>query len=328
MAIPSVQDELEREVAAVRRFNRFYTQKIGVLGEGLLNSRFSLTEARVLYELAQREAATATELGRDLGLDAGYLSRILAGFERKKLLKRTPSPRDKRRHHLALTEKGRETFRPLDEGSRAEVASMLLPMPPAERHRLVRAMDTIAVALGGAMRDPARYVLRKPKPGDLGWIVHRQGRLYAEEYGWSVEFEALVAEIVAGFARHFDPARERCWIAERGGEVVGSVFLVKESDTVAKLRLLYVEASARGLGLGRRLVRECIEQARAFGYEKMTLWTNDILHAARKIYIDEGFRLMKEEKHRSFGKDLVGQYWEMPLRAHAGPARHRPRSRA
>jgi len=319
MAIPSAQDELERDVAAVRRFNRFYTQKIGVLDEGWLRSAFTLTEARVLYEIAHREPApSATELGRDLALDAGYLSRILAAFEKKKLLKRTPSPEDGRRYHLALTEKGRKSFAPMEEETRAEVAALLRRMPPSRRHALVQAMDTIEVAMAGDgeahdARPEISYVLRGPKPGDLGWIVHRQGRLYAEEYGWTAEFEGFAAEIVAGFSKHFDPARERCWIAERGGAVIGSIFLVKESETTAKLRLLYVDASARGLGLGRKLVEECIAQARAFGYRKLTLWTNDILDAARHIYLSQGFRLVKEEKHHSFGKDLVGQFWELKL---------------
>jgi DNA-binding MarR family transcriptional regulator/N-acetylglutamate synthase-like GNAT family acetyltransferase len=314
MALQSAQDELERDVAAVRRFNRFYTQKIGVLHEGFLNSRFTLAEGRVLYELAHRDRPTATEIGRELGLDAGYLSRILAEFERKRLLKRTPSPEDGRRYHLTLTDKGRDAFAPLDEASRAEVAALLQPMPEARRHRVVAAMDTIAGSLvpqGGA--EPPAVGLRGPRPGDLAWVVYRQARLYAEEYGWNAEFESLAVGIVADFAKNFDPARERCWIAERLGAPVGAILLVRESDTVAKLRLLQVEAAARGAGVGRRLVRECIAQARAFGYRKLVLWTNDILHAARRIYVAEGFRLTKEEKHHSFGHDLVGQYWELTL---------------
>lgn len=313
MAIPSPSDELERDVAAVRRFNRFYTRKIGVLGEGMHNSAFTLTEARVLYELAHRTQPTASEIGRALGLDAGYLSRILTDFETRKLVRRHSSKTDGRRSHLELTEKGRRAFAPLDEGARNGIAALLQPMPAVQRHRLLQAMDVIAAGLGGAPGEQGAYVLRKPKPGDLGWIVHRQGRLYAEEYGWNAEFETFAVEIMANFARNFDPNCERCWIAERGGEIVGSVFLVKESETVAKLRMLYVEASTRGLGLGRKLVQECIAQARAFGYRKLVLWTNDILHAARKIYLAEGFRLVKEERHRSFGKDLTGQYWELEL---------------
>ena len=314
MAIPSPQDQLENDVAAVRRFNRFYTQKIGVLHEGFLNSRFTLAEGRVLYELAHRDRPTASEIGRELGLDAGYLSRILAGFEKKRLLTRTASPQDGRRYHLALTEKGRNAFAPLDEGSRAEVAALLQPLPEARRHRVIEAMDTIAGTLAAPHGAEASSVLlRGPRPGDLAWVAHRQARLYAEEYGWNAEFETFAVEIVAAFAKNFDPARERCWIAERDGAPLGAIFLVKESDAVGKLRLLHVEAAARGLGLGRRLVAECIAQARAFGYKKLVLWTNDILHAARKIYVAEGFRLVKEEKHHSFGHDLVGQYWELEL---------------
>jgi DNA-binding MarR family transcriptional regulator/N-acetylglutamate synthase-like GNAT family acetyltransferase len=315
MAIPSPQDALERDVAAMRRFNRFYTLKIGVLKEGLLASRFTLTEARVLYELAHREAPTATELARDLGLDPGYLSRILAGFEKKRLLKRTPSPSDGRRFHLHLTEKGRATFAPLDEASLAEVAAMLEPLPGHQRHRLVDAMEAITVALDGGANaaEEGAWTLRAPRAGDLGWIIHRQGRLYADEYGWDASFEVLVAEIVARFAKNFDPAREKCWVADRGGTVLGSIFLVRESDRVAKLRLLYVEPSARGLGVGRGLVEACIVQARAFGYRELTLWTNDILHAARRIYEGFGFKLVRSEPHHSFGKDLVGQYWSLTL---------------
>jgi DNA-binding MarR family transcriptional regulator/N-acetylglutamate synthase-like GNAT family acetyltransferase len=322
MAIQSHQDELERDIAAMRRFNRFYTQKIGVLGEGWLHSPFTLTEARVLYEVAHRDAATATELSRDLGLDAGYLSRILGGFEKKKLLRRTPSESDGRRYHLSLTDKGRKTFAPLEESTRRDVAAMLDPMPPAQRQRMVAAMDAIEAAMGGeAARED--YVLRGPKPGDIPLVIARQARLYAEEYGWNDEFEVMASEIVVAFAKSFDPNKERVWIAERGGEVVGSIFLVKQSDSVAKLRLLYVDAAARGLGLGKRLVEECVAQARAFGYKKMTLWTNDILSAARRIYVGQGFKLVKEERHHTFGKDLVGQVWELDLEANECPAERR-----
>jgi DNA-binding MarR family transcriptional regulator/GNAT superfamily N-acetyltransferase len=317
MAIASVQDELERDVAAVRRFNRFYTQKIGVLQEGYLNSRFTLAEGRVLYELAHRDRPTASEIGRALGLDAGYLSRILAKFEKQRLLKRMPAPEDGRRYHLTLTEKGRKAFAPLDEASRTEIAALLQPLPETRRHQVVAAMDAIAGTLQApraeTLPEASAIVLRGPRPGDLAWVVQRQARLYAEEYGWNAEFETLALEIVAAFARNFDPGRERCWIAARDGVPVGAIFLVKESDTVGKLRLLHVEAAARGLGLGRRLVEECIAQARAFGYKKLVLWTNDILHAARRIYVAQGFRLTKEERHHSFGQDLVGQYWELTL---------------
>ena len=329
MALQSPQDDLERDVAAMRRFNRFYTQKIGVLSEGLLNSRFTLTEARLLYELAHRDNPTATELGRDLGLDAGYLSRILAGFEKKRLLKRTSSETDGRRYHLALTEKGRKAFAPLDEGSRGEIAALLQPMPLSDRDRLAKAMATIESMLGARdAESPPPYILRDPRPGDFGWIIHKQSRLYVEEYGWNGEFETMVGEILVAFAKNFDPKRERCWVAERNREVIGSIFLVKQSDTVAKLRMLYVDAAARGLGLGKRLVEDCVAQARAFGYKKMTLWTNDILQAARRIYVEQGFQLVKEERHHSFGKDLVGQFWELDLEARdkekgACPADHR-----
>jgi DNA-binding MarR family transcriptional regulator/N-acetylglutamate synthase-like GNAT family acetyltransferase len=322
MAIPSQQDELERDIAAVRRFNRFYTQKIGVLGEGWLHSPFTLTEARVLYEVAHRDAPTATELARDLGLDAGYLSRILASFEKKKLLKRTPSEADGRRYHLALTDKGRKTFAPLEESTRGDVAAMLEPMPPAQRQRMVQAMDAIESAMG-AEAAPQGYVLRAPEPGDIALVIARQAQLYTREYGWNGEFEVMAGEIAIKFAKDVDPKWERCWIAVRGGEVIGSVFLVKESETVAKLRLLYVDAAARGLGLGKRLVEECVAQARAFGYKKIVLWTNDILSAARRIYLGQGFKLVKEERHHSFGKDLVGQVWELDLEAKECPAERR-----
>jgi GNAT superfamily N-acetyltransferase len=252
------------------------------------------------------------------------LSRILAGFEQKKLLKRTPSETDGRRYHLSLTEKGRRAFAPLDEGSRTEIAALLQEMAAGDRGRLAQAMETIENLLGAAGAKPApTYILRDPRPGDLGWIIHRHGRLYAEEYGWDASFEVLVAGIVADFAKNLDPERERCWVAEADGQVVGSIFLVKESDAVAKLRLLYVDAAARGLGLGKRLVEECVAQARAFGYKKLTLWTNDILSAARRIYVAQGFKLAKEERHHSFGKDLVGQFWELDLEAKACPAERR-----
>jgi len=322
MAITSHQDALERDIAAVRRFNRFYTQKIGVLGEGWLHSPFTLTEARVLYEVAHRDNPTATELARDLGLDAGYLSRILAAFEKKKLLKRTPSESDGRRYHLSLTDKGRKTFAPLEEKTRRDVATMLGAMPPAQRQRMAQAMDAIEAAMGAASQ-PEGYVLRPPKPGDIMLAVSRQARVYCGEYGWNDEFEVMAAEIAMQFAKNFDPKWERCWIAERGGEVVGSIFLVKQSEEVAKLRMLYVDAAARGLGLGKRLVEECIAQARAFGYKRMTLWTNDILSAARHIYKAQGFKLVKEERHHMFGKDLVGQTWELNLEATECPAEHR-----
>ena len=300
-------------VDAVRRFNRFYTRRIGVLQEGLLQSPFSLAEARVLYELAHREAPAAAELGRDLGLDGGYLSRILRGLRRRGLVDRRPSASDGRQSLLGLTRRGRAAFATLDERSRREVGAMLDALPSGGPGRLVGAMGTIEQLLGGAPRTAAPYVLRAPLPGDLGWVVHRHGVLYAQEYAWDERFEALVAEIVARFVKRFDAKRERAWMAEADGEVVGCVFLVKQSRTVARLRLMLVEPRARGMGIGTRLVGECIRFARQAGYREITLWTNSVLRAARHIYEQAGFRLVHEEKHHSFGHDLVGETWDLKL---------------
>ena len=303
----------ENHIAAVRRFSRFYTGRIGVLREGLHDSPFSLTQSRVLYELANRTAPTATELARELNLDPGYLSRILRAFKQRGLIARTPSAKDGRQAHLSITSMGREAFAPLDRGSSAEVAAMLARLTDAERVKLTEAMGTIERLLGARPADAPPYVLRPHQPGDMGWVVSRHGALYAQEYNWDLDFEALVAEIVAAFIRNFDARRERCWIAEIDGAPVGSVFLVKQSEEVGKLRLLLVEPQARGLGIGARLVSECIRSARLCGYRTMTLWTNDVLIAARRIYERAGFRLVAEEKHRSFGHDLVGQNWELAL---------------
>jgi DNA-binding MarR family transcriptional regulator/GNAT superfamily N-acetyltransferase len=299
-------------VAAVRRFTRFYTNRLEVLRESLLDSAFSLTEARVLYELATRERPTAADLGRELALDAGYLSRILKRFEEGGLLARTRSDKDGRQAHLVLTAAGRAAFAPLDERSRAQVAGLLAGLSAPDRDRLVGAMRVIEGLLDPDPAPPS-YLLRPHRPGDMGWIVHRHGALYAQEYGWDETFEALVAGIAAEFIRDFSPKRERAWIAEKDGEIVGSVLLVRQSDEVAKLRLLYVEPKARGLGIGRHFVEECIRFARAAGYRRLTLWTNDVLHAARALYAKAGFRLAKTEPHRSFGQDLVGEFWEMEL---------------
>jgi DNA-binding MarR family transcriptional regulator/N-acetylglutamate synthase-like GNAT family acetyltransferase len=303
----------EDPIAAVRRFTRFYTGRIGVLREGLHDSPFSLAQSRVLYELANRDAPTAAELARDLRLDAGYLSRILRAFRQRGLIVRTPSDKDGRQIHLALTPAGRQAFAPLDRGSRDEVAAMLARLADGGRARLTAAMRTIEQLLGERQDDAPPYLLRPHQPGDMGWVVSRHGALYAQEYNWDLEFEALVAEIVAAFIRNFDAKRERCWIAEIDGAPVGSVFLVKQTDKVAKLRLLLVEPGARGLGIGARLVAECIRFARLTGYRTLTLWTNDVLVAARRIYEKAGFRLVEEEKHHSFGHDLVGQNWELGL---------------
>jgi DNA-binding MarR family transcriptional regulator/GNAT superfamily N-acetyltransferase len=297
----------------VRRFNRFYTRQIGLLGAGYLQSPFSLTQVRVLYELAHRDRPTAAGLSKDLGLDPGYLSRILQGFRKSGLIARERSRTDGRQSHLSLTEKGQAAFAPLNARSHDDIGVMLGELRTGEQDRLVDAMHTIEGLLGAEREHKGPYLLRPHQPGDMGWIVHRHGVLYAREYGWDEEFEALVASIVARFIKNLDPKRERCWIAEKDGEIVGSVFVVQRSKTVAQLRLLLVEPKARGLGIGSRLVDECIRFAREKGYRKLTLWTNDVLHAARRIYERAGFQLVKEEAHHSFGHDLVGQNWELKL---------------
>lgn len=305
---------LKENIHAVRVFNRFYTRQIGVLREALLKSPFSLTELRVLYEIAHRQQPTATELCQQLGLDPGYLSRILRGFEKRGLVRKSASEADGRQSLLGLTARGKQTFAALDTRQSAEVATMLRRLPATGQARLVQAMSVIETVLGGRPESKTPYILRTRQPGDMGWVVHRHGFLYAQEYGYDESFEALVAEIVAKFIQHFDPRRERCWIAEQDGEIVGSVFLVKKSKTVAKLRLLWVEPWARGLGIGKRLVDECLRFARQAGYKKMVLWTQSELPAARHIYQEAGFRLAQQKKHRSWGRDdLVAQVWELKL---------------
>jgi DNA-binding MarR family transcriptional regulator/N-acetylglutamate synthase-like GNAT family acetyltransferase len=307
------RNDLAPRVESVRRFNRFYTKQIGLLSEHILKSQFSLAEARVIYELAQREKATATEIGAELGLDAGYLSRLLAAFKKRGLISKKPSETDGRQSVIWLTDKGRKAFTELNAHSHGEVESLLGRLPQADQNRLIDAMRVIEEVLGARPEQKVPYVIRPHRPGDMGWVTHRHGVIYNEEYGWDEEFEALVAEIAAKFIRNYDPKRERCWIAERGGEVAGCVFLVKKSSTVAQLRLLLVEPSARGMGIGKRLVNECVRFARQTGYKKIALWTNSALHAARHIYEEAGFRLVKEEPHHSFGHDLVGQNWELKL---------------
>lgn len=304
---------METRIDAVRGFNRFFTRRIGVLREGLLHTPYTLTEARILFEVAHRDEPTASELARELGLDAGYLSRILSGLERRGLIERVRSQSDARRRLLSLTPEGGNAFSVLDARSREEVAEMLEGLSGSEQRRLLEAMRTIESILEKGLKYSEPFYLRTHEPGDMGWVVHRHGVLYAREYGWDERFEALVARIVADFINDFDPAKERCWIAEMNGERVGCVFVVKASDTVAKLRLLLVEPEARGLGLGSRLVEECIRFARARGYRTLTLWTNSVLEAARHIYEEKGFVLVDEEEHHSFGKDLVGQTWELVL---------------
>ncbi|HEX3538104.1 MAG TPA: helix-turn-helix domain-containing GNAT family N-acetyltransferase [Stellaceae bacterium] len=307
-----VSPGFEERVAAVRRFNRFYTRRIGVLQEGLLDSEFSLAEARVLYELAHRQSLIARELERDLRLDPGYLSRILRGFQRRGLIERTASSTDRRRRQLQLTAAGRAAFAPLDAASRAEIGALLKTLPEPAQCRAVASMQAIERLLDTASR-PREVVLRQHLPGDIGWVTARHGAIYAEEYGFDESFEALVAEIAAAFIKTYDPARERCWIAERDGVPLGSVFLVRHSEEIGKLRLLLVDPSARGLGIGRRLVAECVEFARVAGYRTLELWTQSILLAARNIYAATGFRLVKKEPHRSFGQALVGEHWELSL---------------
>jgi DNA-binding MarR family transcriptional regulator/GNAT superfamily N-acetyltransferase len=308
-----VKTNMDQRAESVRSFNRFYTRQIGVLHEKLLRSPFSLAEARVIYELAQHEKTTATDLSGELGLDPGYLSRILRSFKKRGLIDKQPSESDGRQSLLWLTEQGQKAYTRLNAASHGEIVAMLTGLKEGEQNCLIEAMHTIEALLGSKPEPKVPYILRPPQPGDMGWVVHRHGVLYALEYGWDEQFEALVAEIASNFIRNYDPKRERCWIAEKDGENVGSVFLVKQSDTVAKLRLLLVEPQARGLGIGNRLVKECVGFARQAGYQKVTLWTNDVLHAARHIYEKNGFQLVHSEPHHSFGYDLIGETWELCL---------------
>ena len=301
-------------VPAIRHFNRYYTRQIGLLQQGLLDSSLSLTEVRILYELAHHQGVTATDLCSALDLDPGYLSRILANFEKHGWIRRKPSPQDRRQSVLALTPRGQATITPLEERSNHQVKQMLSRIPPESQQQLVRCMQQIEEILNPAPKTAEPYLLRPHQPGDMGWVAFRHGVLYSEEYHYDERFEALVAEIAAEFIQSFDSKHERCWIAERNGERVGSVFLVRKSATISKLRLLLVEPSARGLGIGRRLVQECIRFARQAGYKKMMLWTQSELKAARAIYEKEGFKLVAEEKHDSWSrKNLVAETWELDL---------------
>ena len=301
------------QVGAVRRFNRLYTRHVGALREGLLGSPYTLTEARILFEVAQGSDLTATALGGTLGLDAGYLSRTLTRLERSGLLERQRSASDGRQRHLRLTAAGREAFAMLDSRANAEVRQHLGTLAARDRDRLLAAMRTIETLIEpGEARAPTVH-LRPHRPGDMGWVTHRHAVLYHQEYGWDGSFEVLVGEITARFIQEFDAQRERAWIAEANGEILGSVFCVRADETTAKLRLLLVEPHARGLGLGRRLVKDCIQFARGCGYRKLVLWTNSILGSARAIYVKLGFRLVAEEAHRSFGQDLLGETWELEL---------------
>lgn len=307
-----IETALEK-VEAVRQFNRFYTRQIGVLREGLLHSPYPLTEARILFELGHREHITATDLCRELGLDAGYLSRILSRLEQQGLIEKVRPENDGRQRLLRLTQEGSKAFSLLNRRSQEEITEMLSELNEDDQMHLLKAMQTVESLLTRGLKFSQPFFLRQPEPGDMGWVIHRHGVLYAEEYSWNEEFEALVAEIVADFSKRHDPERERCWIAERDGEMIGSIFLVQSSETVAKLRLLLVEPRARGLGLGTCLVEECIRFARQCGYQKVTLWTNSVLVEARRIYKKTGFKLIDQEGYHGFGQDLVGETWELLL---------------
>jgi DNA-binding MarR family transcriptional regulator/GNAT superfamily N-acetyltransferase len=299
-------------VATVREFSRFYTRRLGTLNEGLLETPWSLTEARVVFELAQAPSTDMAALRRSLALDSGYLSRLLARFDAAGLIARTVSAVDGRRQALALTAAGRKLFRTLDERSNKQVAALLAPLPDSDQEALVGAMRTLMRTLDERAA-PATLLLRGLRAGDLGWVVQRHGEVYAREYGWTQSFEALVARIVADYLDQHVPGRENAWIAELDGQRAGCVFCVRKDDETAQLRLLLVEAWARGHGLGARLVDECLRFARDSGYRRLMLWTNDVLVSARRIYLAAGFELVGEERHHSFGKDLVGQSWELRL---------------
>ena len=311
MAAAASARQRENRIAAVRQFTRFYTRQIGLLNEHLDDSPFSLTEVRVLYELAHRASTTATELGRGLAIDAGYLSRILRGFERQGLIVKAASPSDARQVLLSISARGRKTFAPLNASSERQVAALLERLPVPEQERLVSSMRAVESILTPRREVQPAIILRDHQPGDMGWVVYRHGVLYSQEYGYDERFEALVAEIVAHFIQKLDRKRERCWIAEREGERIGSVFLVRKSNTVAKLRLLLVEPATRGMGLGRRLVDECIGFARQAGYRKITLWTQSELAAARGIYRATGFTLVRKEPNPMLNS--IAETWEMKL---------------
>ncbi len=320
-----VVNNRQERIAAVRRFNRFYTRQLGVLRKNYLDSPYSLGEARLLYEIAQRRSPTATEIVRALDLDAGYLSRVLQNFEKRGLIQRKVFARDTRQSHVALSAAGRKAFAPLNRRSQREAGATLEKLKPADQTRLVEAMNTIETLLGaqadakpsaqadGKPLKASQIKLREPVPGDFGWIVTRHAELYAQEYGWVAPFEGVCAQIVADFVNNHDRKRERCWIAEIGGERVGTVMLAKDSAHVARIRLLLLEPQARGIGLGARLVGECIHFARRAGYRKITLWTHSVLTAARHIYQQAGFKLMRTERHRSWGKPVVSEHWDLVL---------------
>jgi DNA-binding MarR family transcriptional regulator/GNAT superfamily N-acetyltransferase len=311
--MPSATPSADR-ITAVRRFNRFYTRQIGVLRKGYLGSPFSLTEARILYELFRKSGRTAREIATALDLDQGYLSRALNAFEKRGLITRSTSKRDARQSHIALTARGRQAFGPLERRSQSEAGAMLKQLGGTDQSRLVAAMGTIENLLETPPEEGRSYMLRAPRHGDFGWIVSRHAELYAQEYGWIEPFEGLCAQIVADYVNNHDPKKERCWIAEMNGENVGCVMLVKdEKPGVARLRLLLVDPKARGLRLGTRLVGECVKFSRKAGYRKVTLWTHSILGAARRIYENAGFRLTGSEKRKSWSQDVVAEFWDLEL---------------
>ena len=311
MTVPVPQDT--QLVAAVRAFNRFYTQHLGVLQDGWLDSPFSLTEARVLHEIKQRAHATASDIAHDLGLDAGYLSRILRRFHNGGLIRKTVSPHDARQSFLAITARGRQAYAPLETRTLRYVGAVLGRLAAPEQEQLVTAMRAIQTMIGSEPKTQSKIVLRQPRTGDLGWMVARHAELYEREYGWAENFEGVCAQIVADFAGKYDPQCERGWIAEMDGRNVGSVLLVKETDAVARLRLLLVDPVARGRGLGTRLTENCVRFARRHGYRRITLWTHSVLTAARHIYERAGFRLTSSEPRHSFGQDVVAEYWDLML---------------
>lgn len=311
MLAEDLNDEFHDRVEAIRRFNRLYTRQIGLLGEGHLGSSYSLTEARILYELGQRPAITARELCGLLTLDQGYASRLLARFAKKGLITRRASAQDARAQEIALTKAGRKVFETLNQRSHATIAELLASKSEGAQHEIAEAARTLERHLGEQTQPPPPIVIRGPRPGDLGWIVHRQAILYSRDYGWRIE--GVIAEIVAAFEKANDPVHERCWIAERDGEILGAVFVAKDDEATARLRLLYVEAEARGHGLGHQLVRLCVEFAREAGYRKMKLWTHTVLETARRIYRSQGFRLVETFTHGDFGKDVSSEHWELDL---------------
>ncbi len=310
-------DPLATEVASLRSFNRLYTQRLGLLNQRLDGSPFPLSEARVLYELAHNPSINAAGISRRLGMDRAQLSRILAGFLKRRLLAKKTSPEHAKHQQLSLTPSGARAFAALNQATDSAISGLLGEIAPPARRQLLDAAAKFTDALSGMHREAADEVLlRAPVPGDIGWVIHRQASLYREEYGWDWTYEALIAGILADFIEHFDGTREQAWLATIGGDIVGSIFL-KSSDKpgVAKLRLLYVEPAARGRGVGRSLVSACIASARAFGYVELELWTNSVLTSARRIYEAAGFLLREETPHHSFGHDLVGQQWALDLRA-------------